>query len=203
MKLYHAPRARSLRVLWGAEELGLGDQIELIPASIREPSADFLKHNPSRTVPVLIDGEQTLTESVAILMYLGAKAGASDLVIQPGQAGYGDYVQFLVLGEAGIAAPLNAVVGAKFFAPPGVEAWNFTLDMIMEGAERRLRLVEERLRRSDYMAGDHFTLADVSVGWSISFFRNFLGHGDKLSPAAHDYIDRIEARDAYKRAAAR
>ena len=51
------------------------------------------------------------------MMYLAEVYGPTPLALKGGDPGFGDYCQFLVFGEAGLAAPMNAVVGTKFFAP--------------------------------------------------------------------------------------
>ena len=60
MKLFHAPRSRSTRVLWLCEELGI--EMEVVPASLTNPTAEFLALNPSNTVPVFVDGDTVMTD---------------------------------------------------------------------------------------------------------------------------------------------
>ena len=72
MKLYHFPSPNPQKVTFALLELGL--DCEKIPVDLskqeqREPA--FLAVNPAGRVPVLVDGDVTLTESHAILPYLG------------------------------------------------------------------------------------------------------------------------------------
>ena len=142
IKVYFAPRSRSLRVLWALEEMGL--EYEAVPASFREPTPEFLATNPTRTIPALVDGPVVMTESVAILQYLGDRYGPTELTVKPDEAAYPDYLQFLVLGEAGLGAPLNAVLGTRFFGPEDQQQ-NFTVGLVIEGFLRRLKLVDRQL----------------------------------------------------------
>src|SRR4029077_1441616 len=76
MKLYHFPSPNPQKVTFALKELGL--DCELIPVNLatgeqREPA--FRAVNPAGRVPVLVDGAVTLTESHAILAYLGEKTG--------------------------------------------------------------------------------------------------------------------------------
>jgi glutathione S-transferase len=199
MKLYHAPRSRSLRVLWAVEELGL--DCEVVATNFREPPPEFAALNPSRTLPVLVDGETVLTESVAILMHLADKARPTPLAVEPGQPGRDEYLQFLILGEASLAAPLNAVVATMFTAPDDQKK-NFTVGAIEEGFTRRLVLLEKRLAGREFLAADRFTLADVSVGYALGLAA-MIGLAEKTPKAAQDYLARLQARPAYQRAAAR
>jgi len=81
MKLYGFGPTRSLRALWALLELDA--EFEFIPVNMmagenRHP--DFLRLNPARKVPVLVDGDLVLTESAAIVMYLAEKYGAKGLM---------------------------------------------------------------------------------------------------------------------------
>lgn len=197
MKIYHAPRSRSLRVLWAAEELGAS--YEAAPASFARPDPEFLAANPAGTLPAMVDGEVVMTESVAIMMYLASKHGPTPLAIEPGDARYPEYLQFLLFGEASLAAPLNALVGTKFIAPED-QKQNFTVDIITRSFHRRLALVERQLQRGDYMVGEAFTLADISVGYALGL-ADMLELGD-VSDAIKAYAKRLTSRPAYQRAEA-
>ena len=198
IKVYHAPRTRSLRVLWALEEMEL--EYETAEASFREPSAEFLDVNPARTIPAMVDGSVTMTESVAILQYLADRYGPTDLAVKPDEEAYADYLQFLFFGEAGLAAPMNAVVGTRFFGPEDAQN-NFTVGMVIEGFMRRLRLVDRQLQTHDFLAGDRFTMADISVGWTVGIAL-MLGLTPDMPKSVVDYRERLTQRPAYKRAAA-
>src|SRR5436305_14793509 len=70
MKLYGFPPTRSTRVLWTLRELDV--EFELVnvdptKGELRRP--EFLAVNPAGKLPVLVDGDVILTESVAIVLY--------------------------------------------------------------------------------------------------------------------------------------
>jgi len=178
----------------------MGLEYETALASWREPSPDFIAANPSRTLPAMIDGEAVMTESVAILQYLAERHGPTDLSVKPDEPGYADYLQFLVLGEAGLGAPLNALIGTRFMGPEDQQR-NFTTGVIVEGFLRRLAMVERQLAGHDYLAGDRFTMADISVVWPIGL-GGFLELNDKIAPSILAYHQRLIQRPAYSRAAA-
>jgi glutathione S-transferase len=102
LKIYHSQGARSLRVLWLCEEMGV--PYETAEASFFKPSAEFKAVNPLRTVPVMQDGDVTMIESVAMMIYIMSKYGPTDLEVKPNESGYAAYLQYLLFGEAGIAA---------------------------------------------------------------------------------------------------
>jgi glutathione S-transferase len=74
MKLYGTPPTRVLRVIWLLNELGL--EYEQVPVALLQGEhyqPDFLALNPAARVPVLVDGDQVITESAAIQLYLAEK----------------------------------------------------------------------------------------------------------------------------------
>ncbi|BAY78252.1 glutathione S-transferase domain-containing protein [Nostoc linckia NIES-25] len=67
MKLYEFAPTRSIRVRWVLQELGV--EFEAISINMQageHRTPDFLTINPTGKLPVLIDGEHIITESVAI-----------------------------------------------------------------------------------------------------------------------------------------
>jgi len=74
IKLYEFGPTRSIRVRWTLQELGVDFdpiRVNLLAGEHRRP--DFLKINPAGKIPVLVDGDLVLTESVAIVLYLAEK----------------------------------------------------------------------------------------------------------------------------------
>ena len=74
MKLYEFAPTRSIRARWTLQELGVPfEAIKVNWSTGENRSPEFLKLNPARKVPVLVDGDVTLSESIAIVTYLGEK----------------------------------------------------------------------------------------------------------------------------------
>jgi glutathione S-transferase len=74
MILYEFPPTRSIRARWTLQELGVpfeAVQVNLITGEHRRP--EFLRINPAGKIPVLVDDDLVLTESVAIPVYLAEK----------------------------------------------------------------------------------------------------------------------------------
>ncbi len=71
MKLYWAPRTRSLRALWVLEEAGVPyERVRLDLSAGEQKSAEFRAINPMAKVPALTDGTLTIAESGAICAYV-------------------------------------------------------------------------------------------------------------------------------------
>jgi glutathione S-transferase len=74
LKLYEFPPTRSIRVRWTLQEMQLDFDSILVNLPAREHHAEeFLKLNPAAKIPVLVDGDLVLIESVAIVLYLADK----------------------------------------------------------------------------------------------------------------------------------
>src|SRR5689334_2667472 len=108
MRVYHSVGTRSNRVVWLCAELGLS--IDIIPEKLGKLSEELVALNPSKSLPVLVDGDKVITESIAALLYIASRYGDGKFCVSADEEGYADYLQFAVLGEAGLMAPLNALI---------------------------------------------------------------------------------------------
>ena len=133
--VYGAFPTRSLRVIWALEELELEYALHPVDLRNRMNDAEFLGINPAGFLPAMQDGDIAMVDSIAILEYLIARYDNGQLAPAPGDASFPDYQQFLHLGESGMAAFLNVVVGSKFMAPDA-EKDNFGARMAQRMFER-------------------------------------------------------------------
>lgn len=198
LKIYHMPGARSLRVVWLCEEMGVA--YETAEASVFTPSEEFKAANPLRTIPAMRDGDVTMIESVAMMLYIMNKYGPTDLDVKPSEPGYADYLQYLLFGEAGMAAYGNPVVATRYMAPDD-QKQNWTIDYLRGAIGKRLAFTAERLGGKPYVAANRFTAADISVAYVISVAK-FAGIEDLVPPAMQAYFDNLAQRPAFQRAAA-
>jgi glutathione S-transferase len=65
-----------------------------------------------------------------------------------------------------------------------------------------LGFVAATLGESPFIAGDRFTLADISVGYCLGVARTIMGIESSIAPTLLSYHDRLTERPAYQRAAA-
>lgn len=192
--------SRSIRVVWLMEEMGLAYRVRQVDMFAADSDAEFLAANPAVYIPVLQDGDVTMVESVAIMEYLMGRYGPTPLAPAPHDPTFPGYLQFLHLGEAGLATLMMPVVVSRILAPEA-ERQNWGATWALAAAERRLRLVRRQLARAPYLAGEAFTAADISVTYALLFARNHCGVA--LEAAEEAYLARTTGRDAYVRAMAR
>ncbi len=196
--LYHCLSARSFRVLWTLEELGLPYRLNMLPFPPRMLARDYLDINPLGTVPAFFDGDMKMTESAAICEYLVVKYGPSPLHVGPDEAGFGPYLNWLDFGEATLTVPQTIVLRYRHFESP-----ERRLPQAAEDYQRwflaRLRAVDAVVSVQDYLCARRFTAADISVGYAL-MLAEFLGLEPQFSPAVRAYWNRLKARDGYARA---
>jgi glutathione S-transferase len=187
---------RGFRVVWLLEEMGLPYRLRPVDllAGV-ENDAEYLAINPAGFIPAIQDGDVTMVESIAIMEYLMARYGPTPLAPDPHDPAFPAYQQFLHLGEAGLAASIFFVVGARNFAPQS-ERDNWSAGQALGVFESRLRLVTRQLARSPYMAGETFTAADISVTYALELAQR--AGGVILGEAEQAYVDRTSRREAYK-----
>ncbi|HEY1613781.1 MAG TPA: glutathione S-transferase family protein [Rhizomicrobium sp.] len=192
---------RALRVIWLLEELDLPYALRAVDLRNRLSDAEFLAVNPAGFLPAMRDGDLVMVESVAMMEYLIARYGPPGFSPAPADAAFGPYQQFLHLGEAGLAAYLNIVVGSRFFAPEA-ERDNWGAKVAVRMFLNRLGLVSRRLESFPHMAGDQFTAADISVTYALELGAR-VGLAEQYEPAITAYMGRMAARDGYRRASAK
>ena len=189
---------RGFRVVWLLEEMGLDYRlrpVDLLAGVEKDP--EFLAINPGGFIPAIQDGEVVMVESIAIMEYLMARYGPTPLAPGPDDPAFPAYQQFLHLGEAGLAASIYFVVGARHFGPED-QRDNWSAGQALGVFTSRLRLVTGRLARSPYMAGEAFTAADISVVYALELARR--AGGVVLDEAERAYVARARDRPAYQRA---
>lgn len=196
--VYGAWPTRSFRVIWALEELGKEYRLRPVDLRNRMADAEFLALNPSGFLPAMQDGDVTMVDSIAILEYLIARYDNGLLAPAANDPRFPDYQQFLHLGESGLAAYLNVIVGSRFRAPEG-EKDNFGTRVAERMFENRLALVKRQLGRAPMMAGDMFTAADISVTYALGMAEQ-LGLADHFGPEIADYRGRMAERLGYQAA---
>jgi glutathione S-transferase len=189
---------RGFRVAWLLEEMGLAYKlrpVDLLKGVENDP--EFLSVNPGGFIPAIQDGDVTMVESIAIMEYLMARYGPTPLAPETQDSTFPYYQQFLHLGEAGLAMPVNTAFVGRNLAPEA-ERDNWLVHWALEVFESRLRLVTRQLARSPYVAGETFTAADISVTYALELAHRLCAFS--FGAIEQAYIARTTEREAYKRA---
>lgn len=196
--LYHCAGARSFRVLWTLEEMGLAYELKMLPFPPRVHRREYLEVNPLGTVPAFLDGELRMTESAAIAQYLVTRYGPSPLAVAVDEPDYGRWLNWQYFGEATLTFPQTLVLRYSVMEPP--ERRNPQVaDDYAKWFLARLRGIDAVVSAQEFLCAGRFTTADVSVGYAL-ILAHHLGLAARFSPAVADYFARLQAREAYRRA---
>ena len=201
MKLYHCKDARSLRAVWTLEEMGLDYELVNMEFPPRLTQPGYLDINPMGTVPTLVDGVVTLTESSAMCQYLAEKYGPTELGLDVSDPQYGEYLNWLYRSDATLTFPQTLVLRYTRLEPEERRVPQVVADYT-QWYYSRLRSVEMALEGRDYLLGDRFTVADIAVGYAV-FLGVSLGLDEKYKPNTQAYLARLMARPAFQRARAK
>jgi glutathione S-transferase len=192
IRFYWSARTRARRVLWMLEELGVPYERSVI--DIRNASArndpGFRAASPMGKVPAIADGATCLWDSGAICAYLADQYPAAGLAPAIGAPDRGRYLQWLMFTNS-VIEPSMAEKFAGLESKPLQYGWG--------SFEQMLSTLRSGLQAGPWILGGKFSAADVLLGMSAHFLRDFkLLHDDAV---IFSYADRCAARPAFQRAA--
>ncbi|KAF1929074.1 putative glutathione S-transferase [Didymella exigua CBS 183.55] len=215
LTVHHLGISQSERILFLCEELAIDYKII---HHTRDPigAPESLKSVPGNSTgkaPFIEDPEAgiTMSESAAICDYLLAKNAAGELGSQNleknleknlaksyGEPGYIDFVYWYHFSNGTLQAMLTRFT---FFEIGQIPEDNAAQKFSMLGLHETLRVMDERLKNSKWLAGEDFTVADIMSVYSLTSKRYF---GPLVSykdyPNIVRYLKDIGDRPAYQKA---
>jgi GST-like protein len=199
LKFYFNLSPNPMKVALFLEEAGLS--YEPIPVDTRrgqqfEPA--YLAINPNGKVPAVVDGDTTVFDSNAILLYLAEKTGR----FLPGdsQAARGELLSWLMFVATGIGPFSGQAVHFKHFAPEPVP---YALNRYLYEARRHYGILDGRLADRRYLVGEAYSIVDMAM-WGWTRMVPFILGDDAWAnfPNLKRLFDEISARPAAVRASA-
>ena len=197
IKFYYSGAPNPMKVALFLEEAGL--EYEAIPVDTRkgdQHKPEYTSVNPNAKVPSIIDGDATVFDSNAILLYLGEKTGK--FMPAKGDKARGELLSWLMFIASGVGPYSGQSVHFRNYTPEKIP---YAINRYMYEAQRHYGIVEARLAKQKYMLGDTYTIVDMALwGWARAV-PMVLGEGawDKF-PNLKRLIDEINARPAVARA---
>ncbi len=199
IKFYYSGAPNPTKVALMLEETGL--PYEPIAVDTRkgdQHKPDYLAINPNAKVPAIVDGDATVFDSSAILLYLGEKTGkfmpANTLKAR------GELLSWMMFVASGVGPYSGQSVHFRVYAPEKIA---YAINRYAYEAQRHFGILDARLATRKYMLGDAYTVLDMNVwGWA-RLIPNVLGEGawDKFKNLKR-LTDEISARPAAQRAVA-
>jgi GST-like protein len=195
------PNGRKIPIM--LEELGLQYTIKTVNIGKGEQfTPEFLAISPNNKIPAIIDtdvdgGTVSIFESGAILTYLAEKTGK--LLPAAGAERY-KVLEWLHWQIGGLG-PMLGQVG--FFAIRSEEKSELAIKHFVEEADRLLGVMDKQLADNVYIAGTHYSIADIACyPWAVGVLDKLKpALGDKLDskPNLRRWLDMIGARPAVQR----
>ena len=196
IRVHHLNNSRSQRVLWLLEEIGTPYEVlryQRDKRTMLAPKELRIAH-PLGKSPVVEDDGRILAETGLIVEYLVQRYGA-DLAPPSGSDSYWRYKYWLHYAEGSLMPPLLLKLVINRLALLGRPARPFV------NAQLKLHLdfLEGELSNGPWFLGHTFSAADIMMSFPIEAARARGGLDDRR-PNLMDFLKRIQARDAYKRA---
>lgn len=170
IKLYGAGPSRWVKCYWTLRELEIPFEpvvVSLQKGDTRTP--EFLAKNPFGKIPVLEDGDLRLRESSAICTYLAEKNPEKGLLPKPGTSDRALVNQWMSFAVADLEQPLWRTMKHRFLYP---EKARIPAEIeLAHGDFKTLAATLERELRGDYAVGRRFTLADLTLAYTLKWSR--------------------------------
>jgi len=199
LKFYYSGAPNPTKVALLLEETGM--PYEPIAVDTRkgdQHKPEFLAINPNAKVPAIVDGDVTVFDSSAILLYLAEKTGKF-LPAKTDKA-RGELLSWMFFVSSGVGPYSGQSVHFRLYAP---EKLPYAINRYAYEAQRHFGILDARLAKNKYVLGDSYTVVDMNVwGWA-RLIPTILGeeHWAKF-PNLKRLVDEITARPAAQRAIA-
>lgn len=195
IKVHHLDNSRSQRILWLLEELGLAYEIAFykrMPIGLAPPELKAI--HPLGKAPVIeLDG-QVVAESGAAVELIVQRYGNGRLAPAASSPDYVRYIEWLHYPEGSLSLPSSMAMFGRVFRVENAIYQGYVQGQV----DLHLGYVASTLEGREFLIGDALTGADIQLTFSLQAARR-----SKLLdayPTLTAYVDRMEARPAYRRA---
>ena len=193
MKLYEFGPTRSIRVRWTLQELDIPFEaitVNMMKGEHVQPA--FLEINPAGKLPALVDGDVVLTESMAIVIYLAEKY-ADKGFIPADVTQRAEFFKWIMFTATELEQPLWRIARNTNLYPPE-KRQPTDVEMAAEDFRPMAEVLDEHLVGREFVAGDHATVADFALAYTLDWANEALLLGD--FPRLQTYMTRMYARPA-------
>lgn len=198
------PNGRKISIM--LEEIGVPYEVHPVDLSKDEQSAPgFLAISPNNKIPAIVDDRVidpatgaplAIFESGAILTYLAETSGK--LLAPAGPAKFTSlaWLHWQIGGLGPMLGQLGFFSRSKEVMPVAIERYKTEVDRLLGVLDRRLSSVP-------FLAGDEYTIADISsFTWALgaaTVFREPLAESLALKPSLRDWLAEVGERPAVVR----
>lgn len=207
LKLYGVARSRATRVIWLLNEIGMEyEHVPVIQAyRLKDPHAagapfntlspDFLRLSPQGAIPVLVDGDLVLAESLAINLHLartqggtlGPKDVAEDALM----------VQWALYGATAIEPSALAIFYVHAEGRARTDEGRAAIAAAADMLRRPFAVLDAHLAKAGWLVGGRFTVADINMAEIVRYGATDAALMTQF-PALAGWLEKLHERDAFK-----
>lgn len=191
MRLYGFAGTRSQRALWGLKEVDA--DFEFVSVNLREGEhkrPEFLRINPAGKVPVLIDGDQIIPESAAIVLYLADKYPEKGLMPDDLRERAQAY-RWTLFAVTELEQPLWRITRHTLLYPPEKRS-PADIELAREDFKTMAAILDRHLDGREFIVGNALSVADCVTAYLIDWANEL--HLIDTFPQLQAYLERLYAR---------
>ncbi|NSL54931.1 glutathione S-transferase family protein [Uliginosibacterium aquaticum] len=194
--IHHLNKSRSQRIVWLLEELGLSYRVQHYQRDLTTNLAPpaLKKIHPLGKSPLLEDDGILIQESGAIVQYLCERYGQGRFLPLAGSQDALRHLQLMHFAEGSAMTPILL----RLYVARLGEAAQPLHPRINEQLIAHFDYLENELQASGHFVGDDWTGADVMLSFPATLAT--LQPEAERWPRLRDFIQRIQSREAWKRA---
>jgi glutathione S-transferase len=191
MQLYEFAPTRSIRVRWMLQELEVDFESVTVNLQAGEHRCpEFLKINPAGKIPVLVDNDLVLTESVAIVLYLAEKYPHKGLLPTDLKQRSQVY-RWLLFTITELEQPLWRIARHTRLYPEPLRL-PAEIALARQDFTEMVAVMEAQMQGCQFIVGDTVTIADFVCAYTLDW-ANEVGLLDNC-PQLLRYMERMYAR---------
>lgn len=207
MTLYGVYRSRASRPLWLLAEIGL--PFTWIPVTqsdrLADPSSSaaplntaspaFLAISPLGQIPVLVDDDLILTESLAITLHITRCHGGTLGSQSSAEAALMD--QWALFAATAIEGPARVILNTVEAGSSGTVEGQAAIARASQTLRRPLGHLQTLLSAHPYLIDDRFTVADLNLAECLRYAQVYPPLIDEF-PAVQDWLISCQKRPAFQ-----
>ncbi|MDR2333689.1 MAG: glutathione S-transferase N-terminal domain-containing protein [Burkholderiaceae bacterium] len=197
LQLYSLPTPNGVKVSIMLEETGLPYEVHRVAFDTQDQmSPEFLSLNPNNKIPAILDPNGpdgkplALFESGAILVYLAGKTGQ---LLPQDEAGKFHTLQWLMFQMGGVGPMFGQLGFFHKFAGKEYEDKR-PRDRYVAESRRLLGVLDAQYARHQWVAGDEYTIADISILPWVRNLNGFYEAGDLVGFGDFKHLAKALAR---------
>ncbi len=163
LKFYYNTGPNPMKVALFLEEAAI--EYQAIPVDTRKGDQhreDYIQINPNAKAPTIIDGDNVVFDSNAILLYLAEKTGK--FLPTETLESKSKLYSWLMFVATGIGPYSGQSVHFQHMAPEKIK---YAINRYTFEAERHYNILNNHLENNKYMLGNTYTIVDMAVwGWT-------------------------------------